>query len=177
MPFYDHSKNQYYSFNQGKIHFIAINYLFYKTEQEGSDKQKDNANRMYQWVKNDLATANATRDYRPWIVIMSHYPIYCSSSDCSKYHSDFSDWEQLWYEYRVDLVLQSHVKYWERMGPIFDNKLQGYYTWPESPNISIINSEAPVYTLDGASGSSEKTASVPSLAAYSINASNTVGYS
>eukprot|EP00330_Aristerostoma_sp_ATCC50986_P002775 CAMPEP_0114575496 /NCGR_PEP_ID=MMETSP0125-20121206/355_1 /TAXON_ID=485358 ORGANISM="Aristerostoma sp., Strain ATCC 50986" /NCGR_SAMPLE_ID=MMETSP0125 /ASSEMBLY_ACC=CAM_ASM_000245 /LENGTH=86 /DNA_ID=CAMNT_0001763263 /DNA_START=617 /DNA_END=874 /DNA_ORIENTATION=- len=66
MPFYDHSKNQYYSFNQGKIHFIAINYLFYKTEQEGSDKQKDNANRMYQWVKNDLATANATRDYRPW---------------------------------------------------------------------------------------------------------------
>jgi Predicted phosphohydrolases len=115
MPVFKQSNNHYFSFNVGKMHFIGANYIFY--DDEGQEEKE----RMLAWLRNDLEVANASRKERPWIIVFSHYPIYCSynnyseqSSKCSSYYGKFKVFDELWYEYRVDLVLGSHVHYWER---------------------------------------------------------------
>jgi hypothetical protein len=123
MPLYDQSANQYFSFNVGKIHYLFLNYDWYY------DNAEFNANQtaMMDFIYNDLNTANATRNIRPWIIIVTHRPIYCSYSSpsdpvdkrCYSFYSQYEMFDEIYYNYRVDLVLQAHVHYWERMGPTY----------------------------------------------------------
>jgi len=116
MPLYNKTSNHYYSFNVGKLHIVALNYYFY---QDGGDDIKQ---RMVEWIEEDLKAANATRDERPWIIVTSHQPIYCSLNDpndkerkrCYHFYERNVVFDELYYKYRVDLVLQGHAHIWER---------------------------------------------------------------
>lgn len=33
---------------------------------------------IYNFIKNDLEKANSNREKVPWIIIITHYPMYCS---------------------------------------------------------------------------------------------------
>jgi len=77
---------------------------------------------MFKWMEDDLIAANASRKERPWVVIATHQPIYCSLNNitdqpekrCYNWFSTYKRFEDLYYKYRVDLVLQGHVHNWER---------------------------------------------------------------
>ena len=115
MPNYDQTSNQYYSFDVGQIHFLAIDMDFY-------DNYTLNQTAMTDWIVNDLQNARSQNATVPWIIVLTHRPIYCSYSSlydpenkrCYSFYSQRSNWDEIFYTYKVDLVLQAHVHSYER---------------------------------------------------------------
>lgn len=164
---YNQTENQYFSYNVGKIHYLYVNYDWYYNNEE----LQSNTTAMMDFIYNDLNTANATRSLRPWIIVVTHRPIYCSYSSpydkppkrCYSFYQQYEMFDEIWYQYRVDLVLQAHVHYWERMGPIYANNSMPFYSPPGDVGTHyIINPQAPVYTLDGSAGNNYYMVTQPS---------------
>ncbi len=55
-PLFKQTANQYYSFNVGSVHFIALNLHYYNNETGVYDTEAQTT--MINWVKNDLINAN-----------------------------------------------------------------------------------------------------------------------
>ncbi len=84
-----------------------------------------------------MATQESNRSKRPWIVVMGHRPMYCSTSDnddCTKTDTytrvgmpvtKLYGMEDLLYEHSVDLALWAHEHNYERHWPLYN------YTWVE----------------------------------------------
>ena len=168
MPLQNKTANQYYSFNIGKVHFLFVNYDWYVNNPTNPQYQTA----MIEFIHRDLIEANLTRSLRPWIITVTHRPIYCSyshpadlpSKKCHAFYDKYRLFEEIWYEYRVDMVMQAHVHYWERMGPVAGNKSMPFYSPPGDLKYNyIINPQAPVYTLDGSAGNNYYMVSEPSI--------------
>ena len=65
--------SRWYSFDKGPVHFIAID-----TDAYGFDEVAYILQQQYEWLESDLQSVNTTET--PWIVLMGHRPMYCSSS-------------------------------------------------------------------------------------------------
>lgn len=66
---------RYFSADFGLVHLVAIDLNFYY----GVDPCGDPCRQaQLAWLKKDLAAAVANRKVVPWIVVMSHYPFYCT---------------------------------------------------------------------------------------------------
>lgn len=97
------AKERYYSFDQGPIHFVALdtNTPIYTDE-------------MTKWLDNDLK--NVSKD--KWTVIFFHHPPYSSG----KVHGDNVIVQKklvpIFEKYKVNLVLSGHEHNYERMKPI-----------------------------------------------------------
>lgn len=82
--------SRYYSVNVGLVHIIAIdtNVYYFDTESIYRKAQLD-------WLEKDLQTANNNRDKVPWILLTSHYPLYCTGCSnnfvSSKYYASNID--------------------------------------------------------------------------------------
>jgi acid phosphatase type 7 len=80
---------------------------------------------QYNFVKEDLnaASLNSTID---WIFVMFHRPMYSSHAAHAGSDTLRTAYHQLFSEYGVDLVLQSHNHLYERMLPLqFNSKDPG----------------------------------------------------
>jgi hypothetical protein len=68
-----------YSINYKSLHLVSFSTEVYF---EGSDNEILTA---IHWLEQDLTEANKHRAERPWIVFLTHHPIYCSvdSTDCT----------------------------------------------------------------------------------------------
>jgi hypothetical protein len=67
---------------------------------------------QYEWIQKDLA--NVDRTQTPWIIASWHSPWYCTNHD--HYESGYdmrSEFEDLLYQYKVDLILNGHVHAYE----------------------------------------------------------------
>eukprot|EP00040_Diaphanoeca_grandis_P044266 m.11825 g.11825 ORF g.11825 m.11825 type:complete len:626 (-) comp9000_c0_seq1:97-1974(-) len=68
--------SRYYSVDFGLIHFVALDLNMYN----GVDTCGEPCRQaQLAWLKTDLEAANANRANVPWIVAMSHFPLYCSN--------------------------------------------------------------------------------------------------
>jgi hypothetical protein len=65
--------SRWYSFELGPVHFTMFD-----TDAYGFDEVAFALRPQYEWLKADLAAVD--RDRTPWIVLMSHRPMYCSPS-------------------------------------------------------------------------------------------------
>ena len=92
---------QWYSFDYGNAHFIALN-----TECEMTGAQLE-------WLEQDLASTDAM-----WKFVFYHRPMYSSG-----YHgSDLSvrrAWNDLFDKYHVDMTFNGHNHIYERTSPLF----------------------------------------------------------
>jgi hypothetical protein len=63
-----------WSVDVGRFHIITLSTVH----------QFEPGSEQYQWMINDLqqATAPVNRSARPWIVLTTHYPLYCTLGDC-----------------------------------------------------------------------------------------------
>lgn len=96
-------ENETYSTDSGPFGYINGNW----TENESYEQ--------YHWLKQDLAKVN--RKKTPWIIAMSHRPMY--SSEVSDYQEDMRNaFQSLFLEYSVDLYLAGHIHWYERMWPL-----------------------------------------------------------
>lgn len=157
----------YYSFNLGRAHFICYNteVFFYGQAQE--------QDLMLQWLQQDLNEANKHRYETPWIIVMSHKPLYCSNDN--RYPSNETDHsnnlncieqtqitrskvEDLFYHSKVDLILSAHVHNYERDTAIYQNT--SYPSTFEDFNHSH-NPSAPIHILTGIAGNDHGPEALP----------------
>ena len=145
----------FYSLNIGYVHFVFIN-----TNTFYSDLPEEERAVMLAWLKNDLKNANENRDKQPWIVALSHHPLYCSHEnetysieDCVVNTANIRFYlEDIYMQNSVDLVLQGHIHKYERDGPIYNNKKIASDF--DTDNMHI-NARAPVYIITGNAATTE----------------------
>lgn len=136
-------KDMFWSANFGLMHLISL-------DSESALDIPLITNDQKKWVEEDLIQANQNRQAQPWIVIMIHRPLYCSSHGrpCTTDSTILTNaLEDLFHKYKVDLVLQGHVHNYERSLPQYRGKFNSSYT----------NPNAPVYVVNGAGGNREGT--------------------
>merc|ERR1712100_349708 len=83
------STSRYYSEDLGLIHFAAIDfspYYFSSTEKGWRQPQLE-------WLEEDLESVD--RSKTPWVVVMGHYPLYCSSITLGAAHADMDPMDEL----------------------------------------------------------------------------------
>ena len=126
--------------------YLGVHVLSFSTEHTFRHQSPQRA-----WMEADLKRANANRANVPWVVVMAHRPLYCTTEMCHKRCSRQAPKirrhvENLLHEQKVDVVLTSHNHQYERTFPVFRNKLlQRNYT----------RAAGPVYVVNGAAGNPE----------------------
>ena len=103
-------KEQYYSFNQKNIHFLALS----------TETDYDDDSEQYQFAIRDLEKYSKDL-FIDWIVVFYHYHIYGSASGLPE-EKDFREtYHPLFDKYGVDVALQGHLHVYERTYPITFN--------------------------------------------------------
>uniref|UniRef100_A0A3B3XH88 Purple acid phosphatase n=2 Tax=Poecilia mexicana TaxID=48701 RepID=A0A3B3XH88_9TELE len=158
------TESLWYSWDLGSAHIISFSTEVYFYLEYGMDL----IFKQYNWLKQDLEEANKpeNRAERPWIITMGHRPMYCSDDDqddCTK----FDSWvrvgrndikpaapglEDLFYHYGVDVELWAHEHTYERLWPVYGDKV--YNGSKEQP---YVNPKAPVHIITGSAGCRERT--------------------
>jgi hypothetical protein len=105
--------NSFYSFESGLAHIIYLNPY---TNTSATSLQ-------YSWLQNNLASID--RLITPWIIIIMHCPWY--SSNMNHYADSQTvlmreSMEDLFYEYKVNIVFNGHVHDYERTYPVYRNE-------------------------------------------------------
>eukprot|EP00036_Acanthoecidae_sp_10tr_P015395 CAMPEP_0206286198 /NCGR_PEP_ID=MMETSP0106_2-20121207/480_1 /ASSEMBLY_ACC=CAM_ASM_000206 /TAXON_ID=81532 /ORGANISM="Acanthoeca-like sp., Strain 10tr" /LENGTH=610 /DNA_ID=CAMNT_0053716719 /DNA_START=44 /DNA_END=1873 /DNA_ORIENTATION=- len=68
--------SRFFSSDFGLIHFVGLDLNMYNNVDTCGESCRL---AQLEWLKKDLAAANANRDNVPWIIAMSHFPLYCSN--------------------------------------------------------------------------------------------------
>ncbi|TMW68745.1 hypothetical protein Poli38472_006213 [Pythium oligandrum] len=133
--------NWFYSFDVGLVHFVVISTeIYFKKTFE-----TDIVERQENWLREDLARANANRVETPWIIVVGHRPMYCTSDkvNCVNKAAKLRDrLEDLFYMSGVDLYICGHQHNYERAFDIYRSE-----TWRRTTNM-----RATTHILTGASG-------------------------
>ena len=149
--------NFYYSTNIGPLHIISITTEFYFYTGYGTDQIQS----QYNWLVNDLreATKSANRKVRPWIIVMTHRPMYCSAdrSHCLKEVHTLRDGirgefglEDLLHKFKVDLYIAGHAHIYERSYPLFREQVVSNSSDP------YYNPKGLVHVTTGSAGCDEE---------------------
>lgn len=166
----------FYSFDLGPAHIVMINTegYFYYNNITGLTQ--------YNWLVEDLNQANLYRNIRPWLVVLTHHPVYCSLDWSESFKACGPDamllqdeLEELFYTNAVDLVFQAHVHNYERDTPIYKN--QTVYGAYDSLHTHV-GPKAPIYITSGNAGNCEgsNTPLVQNPQAWSQAWSSDFGY-
>eukprot|EP01016_Furgasonia_blochmanni_P043142 TRINITY_DN5814_c0_g1_i6.p1 TRINITY_DN5814_c0_g1~~TRINITY_DN5814_c0_g1_i6.p1 ORF type:complete len:394 (+),score=13.93 TRINITY_DN5814_c0_g1_i6:591-1772(+) len=152
-PLWEKTQSHYFSYNMGNAHFVMINLDLYLDNKELQGN-------FEKWVKNDLEEANkeSERKLRPWVIVVSHRPIFCSddASDCEKNQDRFGWLSRMLQDNKVDLFLTAHMHNYERMLPVHANKTQKFERREGDDHYRyIINPTATVHVIEGDAGTDE----------------------
>lgn len=157
------TESLWYSWNIGPAHIISLSTELYFYLTYGQDL----IFKQYDWLEKDLKEANApeNRAVRPWIITMGHRPMYCSDDDqddCTKFDSyvrlgrndtkpPAPGLEDLFFLHGVDVELWAHEHTYERLWPVYGNKV-----FNGSTDQPYVNPKAPVHIITGSAGCREK---------------------
>jgi len=117
---------QFYSFDSKNVHVLTM----------ATEEEFEAGSEQYNFVVNDLRKAANNPDTK-WIMVTMHHPIYsspneCNLSDCQGDEELSKTYHPLFDKYGVDLVLQAHVRNYQRSFPLDFNQ--------ESPSKPIVTS-------------------------------------
>jgi hypothetical protein len=140
----------WYSFDYGNAHFIALT-----TEKTMTGNQRA-------WLEQDLASTNAT-----WIFVYYHRPMYSSGSHGPE-RSVYRAWGDLFDKYHVDMVFNGHDHCYERTLPMANDWIADS---PENGTIHIVTggAGAPLYGMVAEGPWSAKFLSVNHFVFLTIN--------
>ncbi|KAF1790933.1 Nucleophile aminohydrolase [Phytophthora cactorum] len=136
-------KNWFYSFDVGLVHFTVISTEIYF--KKTFDVDGDVIARQEAWLEQDLAKANANREQTPWLVVIGHRPMYCTSdnTNCGDKAAMLRDrLEDKLFKHGVDVYLCGHQHNYERAFDVYKSQ-----TWKRTHNM-----RATTHILTGASG-------------------------
>lgn len=106
------------------------------------------------FVEADLQQAVQNRQQRPWIVAYGHRPMYCSDTDDDSCTQNLDSWktdlENLFMQYKVDVVIEAHQHSFEMLWPVYNfTVMNGSLAQP------FTNAGAPIHIVSGAAGCDE----------------------
>ncbi|GAK65285.1 acid phosphatase [Moesziomyces antarcticus] len=149
----------WYSYDYGMVHFVSLD-----TETD-FPSAPDTANlgagpygrpsQQIDFLKADLASVDRT--VTPWVVVLGHRPWYStggSDNICSECQTAFED---IFYQYGVDLFVAGHVHNLQRQQPTYKGAVD-----PAGLN----NPKAPWHIVAGAAGNIEGLSSAGTIPAY-----------
>ncbi|CAD8134668.1 unnamed protein product [Paramecium pentaurelia] len=142
-----HYLNDFFSFDVGMVHFISFNPI----KAVYHNDVNNITHLIVEQMRNDLIQANYNREKVPWIIVYTHYPIYCSapnSDQCLNNFNYLSAFEDLFVQYNVDLYLSGHVHTYQRNKPYYKNNIAQYQ---QKDNI-ISKYQYPVSIIEGIAG-------------------------
>jgi len=164
--------SRYYSTDLGLVHFVALDLNAYYMDAD-SPYQKP----QLEWLAQDLKAACANKGSVPWIVVGSHYPIYCTSDSltglkhqdgegdespgeevgCWSYGASITkvrnDLEPLFKQYGVDIYIAGHEHDYEAVWPVLNGSIVGDWGPANYSNPQVIaNPQAPIHITSGAGG-------------------------
>ncbi|RMJ20050.1 Acid phosphatase [Fusarium kuroshium] len=176
--------NFWYSFDYGLAHFVSLNgetdypnspessfardkakkhndtlvpgdtYVtdsgpFGKVEGDINDKK---AYQQYQWLEKDLASVDRCKT--PWIIVMSHRPLY--SSEVSTYQVNMrAAWEELMLKHGVDVYIAGHIHWYERLLPMGFNGTIDMGSVIDNSTYRVNNGKSITHITNGAAGNIE----------------------
>jgi len=154
------NQNLFYSFDIGTAHIIGFTTEIYHAILDKKNQLKT----QYNWLVNDLEAANKNRGSVPWIIVMGHRPMYCTTTDifseCQNPGNELRvglpfthefGLEELFYNQGVDLQIYGHEHNYERLYPVYDNVV---YNGTSNP---YVDPPAPVHVITGSAGCQENT--------------------
>lgn len=124
------ANNFYYSVNMGPVHIICLTTDFYFHTKYGTGQIIS----QYNWLIDDLreATRPDVRKQRPWIIVLSHREMYCSSAmDLFRvetlliregFRGEYG-LEKVMHDFKVDAFFAGHVHLYERMYPVYKEEV------------------------------------------------------
>lgn len=147
-----------YSFDYKSLHLISFSTELY------FDGTPEMLQTGLNWLEADLQEANRHREQRPWIVLITHHPVYCSadSEDCTSKAALIRDgpltadnkthWgglEELLLKYKVDVYVSGHVHNYERTYPVAQGKVAStsYHNAPSYMEVIVGNGGQPEQTV------------------------------
>lgn len=98
---------EWYSFDYANAHFVMLNDTRDTSILDSS--QTD-------WLRSDLAAVDRART--PWIFVVHHSTLYSCDSNHPPNRNVRAEWQPIFDEHRVDLVLAGHNHVYERTKPI-----------------------------------------------------------
>ena len=106
--------NWWYSWDSGLVHYVAISTEVYFGVSSVGDN--NTCAKQFEFLKADLARANANRKNVPWIVVHGHRSIYCScDGDCDGSATTVREGsatcgglEDLFFDMGVDFFMNGH---------------------------------------------------------------------
>ncbi|CAD8051211.1 unnamed protein product [Paramecium sonneborni] len=152
----------FYSVDLGLVHYIFYNpknIVYNESNQTEIDY-------MVKIMENDLLQATKNREQVPWIIVNSHFPMYCSNETdamCSYNFIALKPFAELFSQYGVAIYMSAHQHNYERDAPFINNQSQintGLITDGPEQHL-IMNSAAPVYIIEGSAGQEYYTPLVP----------------
>ncbi len=97
-----HNDNPWWSRDYGSVHIIGLD----------TNVPTDQQSEQYQFLVDDLQNNN-----KPWTIVMFHHPLFHSHPTREVYEFRY-DWQPLFIEHGVDIVLTGHDHYYQRTFPI-----------------------------------------------------------
>ncbi|CAG2108113.1 unnamed protein product [Medioppia subpectinata] len=171
--------NHFWSTNIGPAHIISISTEFYYYTKQYGTHQIEN---QYRWLEQDLIEANKpeNRAQRPWIITIGHRPLYAQNHIDNILREGFTfakdskpefGFEELMYKHGVDLSFWAHEHNYERLWPIYNNKI-----YNGSVDEPYNNPKAPVHIITGSAGSRERHTTFIDTPHYSAFQNEEFGY-
>ena len=107
---------QFYSFDIKNVHVLTM----------ATEEKFEAGSEQYNFVVNDLRKAANNPDIK-WIIVTMHNPVYtspnsCSDSDCAGDEELSETYHPLFDKYGVDIVLQAHLRNYQRSFPLEFNQ-------------------------------------------------------
>ena len=178
--------NLFYSVNLGPLHVVSVTNEFYFFH--GKYLQKE-LRRQHQWLEADLAHANqeTQRRRRPWILVLSHRPMYCSSAEAAYQWEQpvvrdglpgsVEGMEQLMQRHNVDLYVSGHMHVYERTHPVFQGKRTDEPVADSVTRHTYKDPKSPIHIVTGAAGCEYDVPVIPETPAPAYTAVRSNEYS
>lgn len=96
-----------YSFDLGLAHYVSFHPYWIVYNKSTEDERKT----LYNFMEQDLRKAYENRQKVPWIIVFSHYPMYCSDPtdpQCGYNNEALSGFAELFSIYHVNLYIGAH---------------------------------------------------------------------
>ncbi len=129
------SKQQYYSFTNNRVHFIALS----------TEIPEKEHSRQIAFVNNDLIKSSSDPNI-DWTIVYFHKPLYTLPGSLSAEDELRKIYHPIFSKYDVDLVLQAHIHNYQRSYPIIYNNNS------DDPAESIIITDHNKYEYDDPDG-------------------------
>ena len=165
------TQNFWYTFTSGYARFVVFTTEFWFSEYTHLlDPQLT-------WLTEVLTRTAEDVEQYPWLVVMTHRPLYCcqkgSKPDCNSDAETLQTaLEKLIYDSDVDLYINGHVHNYQRTTPIHKGEAVA-----SSSTSLFVNPGAPVYVTAGGSGCDEGNSNLDASPCGDWWATGTTDYS